>query len=116
VFVINAQKWSGRIEVKAPFLEKKRLIIGGRNRMKDVEKAVDEGKTVKARLEYDVPVRSALCFVEGDWASLFRTEWVNGVLVASPRGLLKRLGKKGPTGTGGREMIASQLAEAFPEA
>ncbi|MEX0827237.1 MAG: nuclease-related domain-containing protein [Acidimicrobiia bacterium] len=115
VFVINAKKWSGTIEIKAPFLEKKRLIVGGRNRKEDLEKAGEEGKIVKASLEYEVPVRSVLCFVEGDWASLFRTEWVNGVLVASPRGLIKRLGKKGPMAAGGRELIADQLARAFPE-
>lgn len=66
VFVINAKKWSGKIEIKAPFLEKKRLIVGGRNRTNDVKKSLEEGKTVQARLDYDVPVSSALCFVEGE--------------------------------------------------
>lgn len=116
VYVVNAKKWTGKIEVKNPILGTDRLIVGGRDRTRQVESSAEEGRVVEEALESDVPVRAALCFVEGEWAGLWRSSWVNGTLVASPRGLLRRLGKAGPIGAGGRDMIARQLAEAFPEA
>lgn len=116
VFVINAKKWSGKIEVKAPMIGKDRLLVGGRDRTKKVESVADEGKEVRLALDYDMPVRSALCFAEGQWASVWRTTWVNGVLVASPSGLLRRLSKRGQVAAGRRELVARQLADAFPEA
>jgi len=116
VYVVNAKKWSGKIEVKAPLIGPDRLIVGGRDRTHHVDSVRDEGRRVKEVLRYDVPVRTALCFVDGQWASLWRSSWVNGTLVASPGGLLRKLGKNGPTAAGGREMIARQLAGEFPEA
>lgn len=121
VFVIDAKKLSGRIEVRdvGPlFNREERLYIGSRDRSKLAENMRWQVDAVRAALasigRHDLPVRPALCFIGGDWPLLFPPDSFAGVRLESPRSLRRLLLDGSAIAPHEMDGLAASLATAFP--
>lgn len=122
VFVIDAKRYTGKIEIREPIVGSPRLLIKGRNRTKLVEGLARQQEAVRAALAETVPelpVHACFCFLNpagqagGSGLPLFRAPTINGFPLLYPRKLTKRLNAPGAlTGESHRE-VAQLLAHAF---
>jgi Nuclease-related domain len=93
VFVIDAKKYSGQIEVRdvgGLFRTDERLYVNGRDRSKLVDGVLGQIEVVREALGdqfADVPVRAVLCFIGCEWGWIMRTKRINGVTVLWPTAL-----------------------------
>lgn len=104
VYVIDAKRHRGNIEVRSPLFGKAKLMIAGRDRTKLVtglEKQVEVVRAALAAVAPTVPVHGCMCFIapEGFLADsglpVVRTLKVNGFPLYYPRRLAKRLNRPG---------------------
>jgi hypothetical protein len=125
VYVIDAKRYKGKIEVRRPLFGDPKLMIAGRNKAKLVEglgRQVDAVRAVLNDIAPGVPVHGCFCFVApaGFLADsnmpFFRTLSINGYRLFYPRKLVKRLNKPGPLGADEARRIASDLAARLPAA
>ncbi len=125
VFVIDAKRYKGKIEVRKPFFGDAVLVINGRKRTKLVEGIHRQVIAVKAALaivEQDVPVHGCFCFLNpagrsgGSGLPLVRTLSIAGFPLYYPRRLSKRLNRSGPLDTEKISVLAEALVELFPRA
>lgn len=125
VFVIDAKRYQGKIEIRKPFLGDARLFIKGRDRTKLVEGLARQREAVLAVFAETVPempVHACFCFLNpagqaGDSTlPLFRTLRINGFPLFYPRKLSKRLNAPGALTPRSRHEVAEMLAAAFPRA
>lgn len=125
VFVIDAKRYKGKIEVREPFLGDPRLLIAGRNKTKLVEGLARQRDTVRATLEAglpEMPVHACFCFLNpadqpsGSGLPLFRTLSIDGFPLFYPRKLSKRLNASGALTEDSRREVAELLAYALPPA
>ncbi len=121
VFVIDAKRYTGKIEVRKPFLGDAGLFIKGRNRTKLVEGLARQQEVVRSVLTEtipEMPVHACFCFLNpaGQSSSLppFRTLSVNGFPLFRPRKLSKRLNVPGALSEVSRREVAELLVAAFP--
>jgi len=125
VFVIDAKRYKGRIEVRKPLLGDSKLMIRGRDRTKLVDGlrrqvgAVRDGLSLK---EQDVQVHGCFCFMNpegqagGSGLPLVRTLSIDGFPLYYPRRLSKRLNQAGTIGAEQAAVLAEALVERFPQA
>lgn len=121
VWVIGVQRGPGLVEQRsngkgAP----PSLVAGGTERTLLVERTARQVDQVRRAIfgsaGPDVQIRGALCFVGADWR-LFATSFaVDGILVASPRTLVRTLSEPGDLGQARRERLRRQLSAALPPA
>lgn len=125
VFVIDAKRYKGKIEVRKPFFGDPRLIIGGRDKTKLVEGLARQREAVLAafaRTVPEMPVHACFCFVNpagqagGSELPRLRTLSIDGFPLFSPRKLSKRLNASGALTPRSRQEVAEMLAAAFPAA
>ena len=125
VFVIDAKRYTGKIEIRKPVLGSPRLFIKGRNRTKLVEGLARQQEAVRAALTETVPempVQACFCFLNpakqsgGSGLPLLRTLSINGFPLLYPRKLSKRLNEPGELTPASRREVAALLASAFPPA
>jgi hypothetical protein len=126
VYVIDAKRYKGKIEVrKAKSSDQPTLFIAGRRKSKLVDGLTRQVKAVEAALaliEQDVPVFGCFCFINpekqagGSKIPLFRTLTVEGFDLMYPRRLAKRLNQTGPLSSDEQLVIAEALCELFPAA
>lgn len=125
VYVIDAKRYKGKIEVRKPFRGQPKLFISGRDKSKLIEGMARQVETVKGRLkliEKEVPVHGCFCFINpagqpgGSGLPLFRSVTVGDFALLYPRRLAKRLNQSGPLGEEARLVIAEALAELLPSA
>lgn len=125
VFVIDAKRYKGRIEVRKPLFGDAVLVIAGRKKTKLVEgfhRQVEAVKKGLAIIEQDVPVAGCFCFLNppgqagGSGLPLFRTLTIDGVPLYYPRHLSKRLNQAGPVDATQITVLAEALVELFPSA
>jgi hypothetical protein len=125
VYVIDAKRYRGKIEVRKPFFGEPRLFIKGRNKTKLVEGLARQQEAVRAALEETVPempVHACFCFLNparqsgGSGLPLLRTPSINGFPLLYPRKLSKRLNSPGELSPESRHEVAELLALAFPRA
>jgi hypothetical protein len=125
VFVIDAKRYKGKIEVRKPFFGDPRLFIKGRDRTKLVEGLARQREAVLAVFAETVPempVHACFCFLNparqagGSGLPPFRTLNVNGFPLFYPRKLSKRLNAPGALTPRSRQEVAEMLAQAFPRA
>ena len=123
VFVIDAKRYTGKIEVRKPFLGDASLFIKGRNRTKLVEGLARQQEVVRSALAEaipEMPVHACFCFLNpaGQSSSLplIRTLNINGFPLFRPRKLSKRLNAPGALSEVSRREVAELLVAAFPEA
>jgi len=125
VFVIDAKRYRGKIEVRKPFFGEPRLFIAGRDKTKLVEGLERQREAVLAALAMtapELPVHACFCFLNpagqagGSGLPLLRTLSIAGFPLFSPRKLSKRLGAPGTLAPHSRQEVAERLAAAFPPA
>jgi hypothetical protein len=123
VYVIDAKRYRGKIEVRSPLLGKPKLVIAGRDRTKLVtglERQVDVVKAVLESVAPEVPIHGCFCFVapEGLLAEVglpvMRTLKINGCLLYYSRRLAKQLNQPGALTREEAEPIYDQLARQLP--
>jgi hypothetical protein len=125
VYVIDAKRYRGKIEVRKPMFGAAKLTIAGRDRTKLLEGLTRQVGVVVAALaevESDVGVHGCLCFLdpEGLLAEsglpAFRRLRINGYALYSPRRLAKRLNEGGTLSPAQADRLHAHLARAFPPA
>ena len=125
VYVIDAKRYKGKIEVRKPFFGEEKLVIGGRDKTKLIEGLSKQAEAVRAGLaliEKDVPVSACLCFINPEGQSggtgmpLLRTLSVSGFPLLYPRRLAKRLNQPGALGGEEALVVAEALSTLFPAA
>jgi hypothetical protein len=125
VFVIDAKRYKGKIEVRKPWFKDDVLVIRGSKKTKLVEGLRGQVAAVRARLaiiEQDVPVHGCFCFLTPDGQAggtdipTFRTLKVDGIPLFYPRKLAKRLRRPGPLGDEQVAVLTEALVELFPKA
>lgn len=122
VFVIDAKKYTGAIEVRdvGPLWRaERRLHVGGRNRTKLVDGVRRQMDVVRGTLEmagHTAPVHGVLCFVDVEWPLVFRRPLiVEGVVSVWPSGLPDVLGRPAEAGVD-VDVVARALADLLPAA
>ena len=115
VWVIDAKKYTGKIEHRVGAGFSAELRVGGHNRTNLVEGVIRQVDLVRSVMHDDtVPVHGVICFVQAE-TSLFGLPFtVSGVQVHKSRTLIRRLERKGDVSFADRTNIASQLSEALP--
>ena len=125
VYVIDAKRYKGKIEVRKPFLGEPRLLIAGRNKTKLVEGLTRQREVVRATLAETVPampVHGCFCFLDpdnqagGSGLPLLRTLRIGDFPLFYPRKLSKHLNTPGALSAESRQEVAELLATAFPRA
>jgi hypothetical protein len=125
VYVIDAKRYKGKIEVRKPFFGEEKLVIAGRDKTKLIEgltKQVEAVRSGLALIEKQAPVIACLCFINPEGQSggagipLLRTLTVSGFPLLYPRRLAKRLNQPGALGRDEALVVAEALATLFPAA
>jgi hypothetical protein len=125
VYVIDAKRYKGKIEVRRPLFGQEKLIIRGRDQTKLAEGLERQETAVRHALMgvgQDVPVHACLCFINpegqagGSGIPLMRTLRIKGYPLYYPRRLAKRLNQTGELAPDRIRQIAESLATAFPAA
>lgn len=124
VFVIDAKRYKGKIEVRKPFFGDPHLFIAGRNKSKLVEGLSRQREVVLAALvkTVPIPVHACFCFLNpagqlgGSGLPLFQTLNIDGFPLFHPRKLSKRLNRSGALTPQSRQEVAAMLATTFPPA
>ncbi len=123
VFVIDAKRYKGKIEVRKPFFRDPGLFIGGRNKTKLVEGLGRQRDAVRAALADavpEMPVHACFCFLNpagqagGSGLPLIRTLSINDFPLLYPRKLSKRLNAPGSLSADSRTEVANLLASVLP--
>ncbi len=117
VWVVDTKHYRGSVERRRVGLLGIRsgLFVAGR----DVAPLVDALNRQRARVERvlapsGAPVWASLCFTGARWAVLARPFSLDGVLVAWPAALGRRLRAAGPLGAAERAALAERLSASFP--
>jgi hypothetical protein len=125
VFVIDAKRYQGKIEVRQPFFGNPSLIISGRDKTKLVEGLIRQREAVRSRLAEmipEMPVHACFCFLNPDGRAggsglpLLRTLSIDGIPLFYPRRLSKRLHSPGALTSVSLQEVAQLLAGIFPSA
>ena len=125
VYVIDAKRYKGKIEVRKPFFGEPRLLIAGRDKRKLVDGLARQRETVRAALTETVPampVHACFCFLNpasqagGSGLPVLRTLKIDDFPLFYPRRLSKRLNTPGALSAESRREVAELLSSAFPRA
>jgi Nuclease-related domain len=101
IFVIDAKKYDGTLEVRdkgTRFRTDDRLYVAGRDRTKLTDGVIGQVEAVRTVLGEEwnaIPVYGVLCFIGCDWTKL-KPKFLNGVTVTWPKGLPEHVMKPGP--------------------
>jgi hypothetical protein len=101
IFVIDAKKYDGRLEVREKgtvFRPDQRLYVAGRDRTKLTDAVLGQVEAVRSVLGEEwsaIPIRGVLCFIGCDWTKL-KPKFLNGVTITWPKGLPDQVMKPGP--------------------
>lgn len=121
VFVVDAKKYTGAVEVRERgtlFRSDLRLYVNGRDRSPLVDGVVRQTDIVKSVLASSfplVPVRGVLCFIGCEWGFFMKPKHVRGVTALWPLKLPEHVSAVGPHGADLAE-VAEQLRRALPPA
>ena len=102
VFVVDAKKYSGAVEVRdrgGLFRVDEQLYVNGRNCSKLVDGVLGQMDVVRTALADavpEVPVRGVLCFIGGEWGWRMRPKVVKGVTSLWPVALPDHVCAAGP--------------------
>jgi Nuclease-related domain len=125
VYVIDAKRYRGKIEVSQPLFGAPKLRIAGRDRTKLIDGLAKQVAVVEATLADlapEIPVHGCLCFVapEGFMADsglpVMRTLRINGYPLYYPRRLAKRLNRSGLLTSEQTRQMHGALAERLAPA
>jgi hypothetical protein len=117
VWVIDAKRYNGRVAVSKPLFREAKLTVAGRDRtdlVRGLARQVDGVRLMLADLNMKVPVHGALCFVDAR-LPLLHAQTMNGLLIAGPRRIARRLNARGSALVAGElPGVASALAARLP--
>jgi hypothetical protein len=120
VWVIDAKRYKGRIEVRKPWFRDAKLVIGGRDKSKLVDGLARQAEAVQSALGLvapGVPMHACFCFVppEGEATKLplLWTLTISGYSLLYPRKLTKRLKQPGELSAEQMRLVAEGLAQKF---
>ncbi|MEA2189156.1 MAG: hypothetical protein QOK16_4167 [Solirubrobacteraceae bacterium] len=116
IWVIDSERYTGKVAISKPLFGKVKLTIAGRDKTKLVESLTKQlalAEAVMPDIAPGVPVRGALCFVEADLPVLGRLAF-NGYPLLSTTSLAKCINANGPITEEDVPVIAAQIAERFP--
>ncbi len=125
VYVVDAKRYKGKIEVRKPFFGEPRLFVAGRDKTKLVKALTRQREVVRAELaeaKSAIPVHACFCFLNPDNQSggsdlpLLRTLQIGDFPLFYPRRLSKRLNTPGVLSAESRREVAELLATAFHSA
>jgi hypothetical protein len=122
VWVVDAKRYGGkRIEHRTGTWLRSvdELLVGGRRQTTLADKVAQQCAAVAAAgagVLDDVPVRGALCFVEGEWPLFAKPFAVRGVAVCWPRALRSVVTRPARLDPHRIRRIAAGLAAALPPA
>jgi hypothetical protein len=125
VYVIDAKRYRGKIQVLNPLFGAPKLKIAGRDRTKLVDGLNGQVVAVRAALHAvapNAPVRGCLCFLapEGFMADsglpVLRTLKIKGYPLYYPRGVAKRLNRRGTLTPDEARLIHAHLAATLQPA
>jgi len=122
IWVIDTKSYSGAIKREyrgSVFAGRNVLSVRGRDRTSLVEAVEAQRELVIASLRSTsggVPVRAALCFVDGEWGWRVRPFWLSGVAITWPKALRSELERDGPVDASVRAELVDQLGVALPPA
>ncbi len=119
VYVIDAKRYKGRIEVRKPWFGDAKLVIGGRDKTKLVDGLARQAEAVQTTIELiapQVPLHACFCFIDGNGIPLLRTLRIRGYPLFHPRKLAKRLKQPGKLDSEQMRLVAEALAQKFPAA
>lgn len=119
VWIVDAKQYRGKVErrdVGGWFRSDLRLYVAGRDRTKLVDGLQWQHNAVNAALDRaDVPVHSALSFVDAEWPLLFaKPLQLRDVWISWPKKLAEMIDKPGPLDDAAIETAARLLAERLP--
>jgi hypothetical protein len=118
VWVIDAKRYKGKVAVSAPLLGRAKLTIAGRDKSALAEGLARQVEVVRACVAEhgdDVPVRGAMCFIDGELPML-RTLTFEGWPLLYPKAMAKLLNATGPLDAASIRDLASSLAQRFAPA
>jgi len=118
VWVVDAKKYKGRIEIRhrGPLgIGGGRLYVGGRSRDGLIEGVRRQVREVRSIVN-GISVVGALCFVHGEWGPARMAGWVGKVAVHHPSSLRRALERRGLLGHLQRSEIAQKLDAVFKPA
>ena len=125
VYVIDAKRYKGKIEVRKPFFGEEKLTIAGRDKTKLVEGLKRQGDAVQLALDSIgqlAPVHTCFCFINpsgqsgGSGIPLIRTLSIEDCRLYYPRRLAKRLNQPGELDGDQIQLLSHSLARLFPPA
>ena len=125
IYVIDAKRYKGKIEVHKPLFGEEKLVIAGRDKTKLIEGLSKQAEAVReglALIERQLPVHACLCFINparqsgGSGIPLLRTLNANGFPLLYPRRLAKRLNQPGALGRDEALVVTEALSTLFPSA
>ena len=125
IWVIDAKRYKGKIEVRKPLFRDAKLVIGGRDKTKLVDGLARQAEAVQSTIDSvapGVPVQACFCFVNPEGQSggtklpLLRTLTINGYPLLYPRKLAKRLKQSGELSAEQMRLVAEALARGLPAA
>jgi hypothetical protein len=118
IWVIDAKRYSGKVEIRKPFLGQPKLLIAGRDRSKlaaSLGRQVQRVNEAITTFAPNVPVYGAFAFIDSDLPLLTRLVY-GGYPLLYPKQLAKRLSERGPVPLDRIPGIAEHLATHFPSA
>lgn len=118
VWVIDTKRYKGKVAVSAPLFGRAKLTIAGHDKSALAEglaKQVDAVRACVAERRDEVPVRGAMCFIDGELPML-RTLTFQDLPLLYPKALAKRLNAAGPLDAASIRDLASSLAQRFAPA
>ena len=119
VYVIDSRPSDGPVRVSRPPFGPAKLRVGGLDRTSVLD-GLDEQVAAVARAVAQIDPRAevsgVVCFVDDESLPVLRTLTLRGVPLLDPRGLVRRLRRRGPlTGERARR-IADELSKLLPAA
>ena len=119
VHVIDAKRYTGKVEVAKPFFGESKLLIRGRDKTKLIEGLTHQVEAVRTALgrETSADVHACLCFVGGNAEMpLLRKLRFGEYPLLYPRQLAKWLNRSGGLDATQRRVLAEALIAALPAA
>lgn len=118
LWVIDAKRYRGSVEVRRPLFGSRKLLVAGRDRTNligGLAKQVEAVAAVMRDCGGEVPVTGVLCFVDADlpWLGTMRFD---DFLLLTPARLAKRLNARGSLIESDVVSVAAALAQRFPAA
>jgi Nuclease-related domain len=123
IHAIDAKNYKGKVQAVDKggwFSTDWRLYVGHRDCTRLARAMAKQVDAIRAALgvalleEYDLPVKSALCFVDAEWPLIAKPLAIESAWIGWPKALGERLRTEGPLAPEHVRLIAERVASALP--